>query len=138
MFRCTLKHETELNLVALKMEEESFFESWEETDFPTSSSNLENPLFQTWDIYGRFLFNVKTNLRRRVGKKIYGNFCFLWFSVIFSVIKKITALSFDIYVIHTQGHSWLISLNSRYYFWNSFQWERIFSIRFNLFGITLW
>jgi hypothetical protein len=35
-FRRTLKHETELNLVALKMEEESFFETSKEDDCPTS------------------------------------------------------------------------------------------------------
>ena len=50
---------------------------------------------------------------------------------------KIAALSFYKYVIHTEGHSLLIPLNSRYYFCNSVQWESLFSIRFNLCGITL-
>ena len=71
MFRWTVKRETELNLVALTMEEESFFESWEEADCPTSWTNPENPLFQTWDVCRLFVFNATTDLRFIVGKQIY-------------------------------------------------------------------
>jgi len=51
MFSCTPKHETELNSVAVKMEEESFFETSEEADCPTSWNNTENPLIQQRNMY---------------------------------------------------------------------------------------